>query len=69
MKHGDFTGLAENYSLYRPGYSGFVVDFICDVVKGKFEQFIDYIKERTNGETNINAHYQTRAWVAQKKKS
>jgi ubiquinone/menaquinone biosynthesis C-methylase UbiE len=36
MKHGDFTGLAGNYSLYRPGYSGFVVDIISDAVKGKY---------------------------------
>ncbi|WP_291325459.1 bifunctional 2-polyprenyl-6-hydroxyphenol methylase/3-demethylubiquinol 3-O-methyltransferase UbiG [Desulfovibrio sp. UCD-KL4C] len=35
MKHGDFTGLAKDYSRYRPGYSGFIVDFICDAVKGK----------------------------------
>lgn len=26
MKHGDFTQLAENYALYRPGYSPFVRD-------------------------------------------
>lgn len=26
MKHGDFTGLAEKYALYRPGYSRKVID-------------------------------------------
>src|SRR4051812_707185 len=26
LKHGDFTGLAENYSRYRPGYSRSVRD-------------------------------------------
>lgn len=26
MKHGDFTELARNYSIYRPGYSPFVLD-------------------------------------------
>lgn len=26
LKHGDFTSLAANYALYRPGYSSFVLD-------------------------------------------
>ena len=36
MKHGDFTGLARNYSLYRPAYSEFVVDIVCNCVKANF---------------------------------
>lgn len=33
IKQGDFTGLAENYSLYRPGYSETVLDAILGIVK------------------------------------
>ena len=33
MKHGDFTGLALNYSLYRPGYSEAVLDALMGLSK------------------------------------
>ena len=33
MKHGDFTGLAENYSKYRPGYSAGVLDAILGFLR------------------------------------
>lgn len=33
IKQGDFTGLAENYALYRPGYSDSVLDAILGIVK------------------------------------
>lgn len=33
MKHGDFTALAKNYALYRPGYSPFVLDAFISLVK------------------------------------
>ncbi|WP_027721178.1 class I SAM-dependent methyltransferase [Maridesulfovibrio zosterae] len=36
MKHGDFSGLAENYSKYRPGYSDMVVDLIGKTVSCSF---------------------------------
>ncbi|WP_421901383.1 class I SAM-dependent methyltransferase [Maridesulfovibrio sp.] len=38
MKHGDFSGLAENYSKYRPGYSGMVVDLVCKAVSNSFPE-------------------------------
>jgi len=31
MKHGDFTGLAEDYSLYRPDYSQAVLRGILGI--------------------------------------
>lgn len=34
MKHGDFTDLAENYALYRPGYSPFVLDAFSSLASG-----------------------------------
>jgi ubiquinone/menaquinone biosynthesis C-methylase UbiE len=33
MKHGDFTGLAENYTKYRPDYSAAVLDAILGLIK------------------------------------
>lgn len=35
MRHGDFTQLAENYALYRPGYSPFVLDAFYCLADGK----------------------------------
>lgn len=35
MKHGDFTQLAKNYALYRPGYSPFVLDVLYSLGTGK----------------------------------
>lgn len=32
LKHGDFTGLAENYSKYRPGYAPSVRDAILGLI-------------------------------------
>lgn len=28
LKHGDFTGLAQNYAKYRPGYSPFILETV-----------------------------------------
>ena len=33
MKHGDFTDLAKNYALYRPGYSPMVLDMFCGLCR------------------------------------
>ena len=33
MKHGDFTGLAEDYTKYRPDYSAAVLDAILGLLK------------------------------------
>lgn len=33
-KHGDFEGLGENYSKYRPGYSGMVLDAVLGLLPG-----------------------------------
>lgn len=43
IKQGDFTGLAENYSLYRPGYSETVLDAILGIVKKPIKEinFVD----------------------------
>ncbi len=32
LRHGDFTGLAENYSRYRPGYSPTILDSLLAIV-------------------------------------
>lgn len=34
MKHGDFTTLADNYALYRPGYSPFVLEIFKSIANG-----------------------------------
>ena len=39
MKHGDFTSLAKNYNLYRPGYSDNVVKVLKGII-GKNEKRI-----------------------------
>jgi SAM-dependent methyltransferase len=36
IKHGDFTGLAEDYSKYRPGYS----ESVLDMILGRFNNSI-----------------------------
>ena len=33
IKHGDFTLLADNYALYRPGYAPFVLDAFIGLLK------------------------------------
>jgi len=33
-KHGDFEGLGENYSKYRPGYSSMVLDAVLGLLPG-----------------------------------
>lgn len=38
MKHGDFTGLAENYSSYRPGYSQSVLHILLALLKKPIQQ-------------------------------
>lgn len=40
--HGDFTGLARNYSRYRPGYSGTVLTALLNIV-GKPTCEIDFV--------------------------
>lgn len=39
---GDFTGLAENYSKFRPAYSSFVLDALIGLV-GKRSNAIDFV--------------------------
>lgn len=41
-KLGDFTGLAENYSKYRPAYSNFVLDALLGLA-GKPAEDIDFV--------------------------
>lgn len=38
MKHGDFTSLAANYALYRPGYSPLVLDAFVGLAEGQGER-------------------------------
>ncbi len=37
MKHGDFTALAKNYALYRPGYSPFVGETILRAASTEYQ--------------------------------
>jgi ubiquinone/menaquinone biosynthesis C-methylase UbiE len=41
LKHGDFTGLAKNYSKFRPAYSDSAVTAVLSLV-GKKTQDIDF---------------------------
>lgn len=43
MKHGNFSGLAENYSSYRPGYSGSVLNALISLLNKNVEtcDFVD----------------------------
>lgn len=41
MKHGDFTELAKDYALWRPGYSPFVLETFLALIGGKGKTVAD----------------------------